>query len=106
MNEKGQSLTPEQKRFLFEAVYVVDDGTDADVTKSGAELTREEIERALAQAETVMHKVLDELKQYMHLYIAKFDEPPPPEYEPNRLFQRLWTGERPRIEEAAVEGQP
>ena len=95
MNEKSQLLTPEQKRFLFEAVYVIDDGTDADVMKSGAELTREEIERALAQAETVMHKVLDEFKQYIHLYIAKFDEPPPMEYEPNRLFQRLWAGKKP-----------
>jgi hypothetical protein len=91
---KSQLLTPEQRRSLLEAVYVIDDGTDADVMKSGAELTREDIERALAQAETVMHKVLDEFRQYMHLYIAKFDEPPP-EYEPNRLFQRLWAGEKP-----------
>jgi hypothetical protein len=53
-----------------------------------------------------MHKVLDELKQYMHLYIAKFDEPPPPDYEPNRLFQRLWAGKSRCIEEAAGEGQP
>ena len=65
MNEKSNGLlTPEHARFLLEAMYMYEDETGVEVMKRGADLTREEIERALAQTEATLHELLDEFKQY------------------------------------------